>query len=121
MCLYDEYGFPSGGIGLNNGDGIPRFGLKYPDQTIKRLDKAEEDVTGPVSYSKSIPGGKLMSIVAMEKNTLERIDLTNHVSNDLLNWNAPSGNWKIMIFTCVNDPDKLQIILTPKPSGILLK
>ncbi len=114
MCLYDEYGFPSGGIGLHNGDGIPRFGLKYPDQTIKRLDKAEEDVSGPVSYSKSIPGGKLMSIVAMEKNTLERIDLTNHVSNEVLNWNAPSGNWKIMIFTCVTDPDKIADYLDPE-------
>ncbi len=114
MCLYDEYGFPSGGIGLHNGDGIPRFGLMYPDQTLKRLDKAEEDVTGPVSYSKTIPEGKLMSIVAMEKKTLERIDLTHYVSDKVLTWNAPSGNWKIMIFTCVNDPDKIADYLDPE-------
>ena len=37
MILYDEYGFPSGSAGAINGDEIPRFKLKFPNQTIKRL------------------------------------------------------------------------------------
>ena len=114
MCLYDEYGFPSGGIGLHNGDGIGRFEQKHPDQTFKRLDKLEEEVTGPVSYSKNIPAGKLMSIVAMETKTLERIELSDHMSNDILKWNVPSGKWKIMIFTCVKDPDYIVDYLNPE-------
>ncbi len=114
MCLYDEYGFPSGGIGLHNGDGIGRFEQKYPDQTFKRLDKLEEEVTGPVSYTKNIPAGKLMSIVAMETNTLERIELSDHISKDVLKWNVPSGKWKIMIFTCIKDPDYIVDYLDPE-------
>lgn len=107
MCLYDEYGYPSGSIGFHNGDGISRFERKHPEQTYKRLDKVEEDVVGPVSYSKNIPDGKLMSVVAMEMNSLKRIELSDHISNEVLNWNAPAGNWKIMFFASVKDPDYL--------------
>ncbi len=115
MCLYDEYGFPSGGIGLHGGDGIPRFEQQFPEQTIKRLDKLEDSIVGPAIYEAKIPSkGKLMSIVAMETNTLERIDLTNRVSEELLKWNAPEGNWKILTFTCVKDPDFIADYLNPE-------
>jgi hypothetical protein len=115
MCLYDEYGFPSGGIGLHGGDGIPRFEQQFPEQTIKRLDKLEDTIVGPAIYEAKIPSkGKLMSIVAMETNTLERIDLTNRVSEELLKWNAPEGNWRILTFTCVKDPDIIADYLNPE-------
>lgn len=92
MCFYDEYGFPSGGVGLHNGDGIPRFAQQFPDQTLKRLDKWEEIIVGPAIYEAKIPSsGKLMSIVAMETNTLERIDLTNRFSGEHLKWNVPES------------------------------
>ena len=115
MCLYDEYGFPSGGIGLHGGDGIPRFEQQFPEQTIKRLDKLEDTIVGPAIYEAKIPSaGKLMSIVAMETNTLERIDLTNRVFDERLTWNVPEGNWKILTFTCVKDPDVIADYLDPE-------
>ncbi len=67
ISLYDEFGFPSGSVGaFAEGDGKPRFQQKYPDLTIQRLDKEEEEITGPLSYKKKVPEGKLMGAVAME-------------------------------------------------------
>jgi hypothetical protein len=114
MCLYDEYGFPSGGIGLHGGDAIPRFELQFPEQTIKRLDKIEDTISGPAVYDIKIPPAiRLMSAVAMKTNTLERIDLTKHVSGESLKWNIPEGDWRIMIFMCVKDPDYIVDYLDP--------
>jgi hypothetical protein len=115
MCLYDEYGFPSGGIGLHGGDGIPRFEQQFPEQTIKRLDKLEDTIVGPALYEAKIPNnGKLMSIVAKEKNSFERIDLTDQISDKLLKWNVPQGDWKILTFMCVKDPDVIADYLDPE-------
>ena len=115
MCLYDEYGFPSGGIGLHGGDGIPRFEHQFPEQTIKRLDKLEDTIVGPAVYEAQIPDtGKLMSIVAMEQNSLERIDLTDQISGKLLKWNVPKGHWNILTFMCVKDPDVIADYLDPE-------
>jgi hypothetical protein len=97
LTIYDEYGFPSGSGGANMGDGIPRFKNKFPDATLRRLDKYEEDVTGPASYSKPLPAGTLMSIVAMNTDTQERVDLTGKASNGSISWSVPGGTWKISI------------------------
>lgn len=115
ISLYDEFGFPSGSVGaFAEGDGKPRFQLKYPLQTIKRLDKAEEDISGPAVYEKKIPDGKLMGIVAMETTSLKRIDLTEMVSGGTVRWKAPAGKWKIMIFSCVTDGVPLADYLDPE-------
>ena len=31
MCIYDEYGFPSGSAGAIHGDGVGRFANKHPE------------------------------------------------------------------------------------------
>jgi hypothetical protein len=105
LTIYDEYGFPSGSGGANMGDGIPRFKNKYPDATLRRLDKYEDDVTGPGAYSKPLPSGTLMSVVAMNTGTKERVDLTGKVSQGSISWSVPKGSWKIMTFVCVLDGD----------------
>jgi hypothetical protein len=105
MCLYDEYGFPSGSAGAINGDGTPRFKNAYPEHTIKRLDKHEQDVAGPAEYTAAIPDGRLMSAVAMEINTKKRIDLREFVKDRQLTWSCPEGAWKVMICVCVKDGD----------------
>jgi hypothetical protein len=105
LTIYDEYGFPSGSCGANNGDGIPRFKNKYPEATLRRLDKHEDAVTGPCPYSKPIPPGTLMSIVAMNTATKERVDLTAKASGGAISWSVPDGSWKIMTFVCVLDGD----------------
>lgn len=122
VSLYDEFGFPSGSVGaFAEGDNTPRFQHKFPEQTIERIDKAEEQINGPVSYEKKIPEGKLMGAVAMETNTLKRIDLTNRISDGMLKWEVPSGKWKIMIFNCVIDGDPIADYLNPEASVILLR
>lgn len=114
MCLYDEFGFPSGGAGAVNGDDKPRFALQYPSQTIKRLDKIETEVNGPIAYKYRIPEGALMGIVAMERATKKRIDLTAKVKEGEVKWDVPQGHWKIMIFTCVKDGDPILDYLNPE-------
>ena len=120
MCLYDEFGFPSGGAGAINGDNIPRFKLKYPQQTLKQLDKIEEEISGPALFEKTIPTGKLMAVVAMEKNTLNRIDLASKIIDGQLKWNVPAGKWKIMFFQCVSSDSKLTDYLSPEAVGYFI-
>jgi hypothetical protein len=114
MCMYDEFGFPSGGAGAVNGDDIPRFQLKFPEQTIKRLDKIEEEITGPSDYVKLVPTGKLMGVVAMGIRDLKRIDITSYVVDGKLRWNVPAGRWKIMFFVCVKDGEPISDYLDPE-------
>jgi len=114
MCLYDEFGFPSGGVGAVNGDDVPRFSLQYPDQTIKRLDKIEVEMKGPALYENKIPKGALMGVVAMETGTKQRINLTKMVTKGEIKWNVPQGNWKIMVFLCVKDGDPILDYLNPE-------
>jgi hypothetical protein len=114
LCIYDEYGFPSGSAGAINGDGVRRFANKYPRHTIKRLDKHEQDATGPDTYSSEIPNGRLMSIVAMETGSKERVDLTGTAKDGKVTWPVPEGKWKIMIFVCVEDGDPNVDYLDPQ-------
>jgi len=122
ISLYDEFGFPSGSVGaFAEGDGTPRFQQKYPDLTIRRLDKAEEEITGPVIYKKKVPDGKLMGAVAMETRSKERIDITGNVKDGILKWEVPSGLWKIMFFNCVIDGNPLADYLNPEAVGHFTK
>ncbi len=114
LCIYDEYGFPSGSAGAINGDGVRRFANKYPTDTIKRLDKHEQDVTGPGTYSSEIPNGRLMSIVAMEMGSKKRIDLTGMAKDGKITWPVPEGSWKIMTFVSVEDGDPNVDYLDPQ-------
>ncbi|HWS01384.1 MAG TPA: hypothetical protein VN249_12250, partial [Prolixibacteraceae bacterium] len=115
ISLYDEFGFPSGSVGaFAEGDDTPRFKNRFPEQTIERLDKVEEETTGPARYEKKIPQGKLMGIVAMEANTRQRIDLTGLVSDGILKWSVPPGKWKVMIFNCVIDGIPISDYLNPE-------
>jgi len=114
LCIYDEYGFPSGSAGAIHGDGVRRFANKYPTHTIKRLDKHEQDVTGPGIYSSEIPSGHLMSIVAMEMGRKKRVNLTPMAKDGKVTWPIPEGKWKIMIFVCVEDGDPNVDYLDPQ-------
>jgi hypothetical protein len=103
LSLYDELGFPSGAAGAPNSSDTGLFETKYPELTQKRLDKHEQVVVGPTSYRKTIPPGKIISIVAMDTNSKTRIDLSGSVAKGLLRWTVPAGTWRIMIFNCVRD------------------
>ncbi|MDI9430531.1 MAG: glycosyl hydrolase [Planctomycetota bacterium] len=103
MSLYDEYGFPSGSAGAPNSRDTSLFQQRYPNLTLKRLDKHEQTVAGPSAYDATIPPGTLMSIVAMNTATLERVHLTDAGESRSLRWDVPQGTWKVMIFVCVVD------------------
>jgi len=96
MCLYDEWWFPSGSAG-----GLVQ--KHYPEHCAKRLDLVEFAVEAGKETDIKIPEGKLMSVVAMNLQTKECIDLTQNTSEGTLKWISPSNEYKIMIFTCVLD------------------
>ncbi len=57
---------------------------------------------GPMVLQKQMPQeGVIMSLVAMNRKSLERVDLTPMIKNHSINWNVPEGEWEIMIFNCV--------------------
>ena len=103
MSLYDEYGFPSGPAGAPNSSDISLFEQRFPDMTIKRLDKHEETVTGPAKYTREVPAGRIMSIVAMNIASKKRFELTKRISENWFEWDVPVGTWKIMTFACIKD------------------
>lgn len=99
MCLYDEFWFPSGSAG-------GQLAREYPEALSKRLDMMKVDVEGPESLRQTVPPGELMAVVAMNSRTLRRYDLTNRVKEGQLTWEVPSGQWSVMLFTCLTDGDK---------------
>ena len=121
MCLYDEFGFPSGGIGAVNGDGINRFQINFPEQTIKRLDKTEVPVHGNSLVNEKIPVGNLQAVIAMEKTKLERINLRKFIKDGILDWKSPTGEWTIMFFNCVKDGDPILDYLDPVATQNFIK
>lgn len=73
MCLYDEDGFPSGPAG-----GL--LASKYPEATLKRLDKQEKDVEEEGKVIVRIPQGEYrtyLGAVALNNDTKEIIDISD--------------------------------------------
>ncbi|MGI6269324.1 MAG: discoidin domain-containing protein [Candidatus Howiella sp.] len=69
FSLYDENGFPSynaGGLLEEN----------YPELTTKRLDMYQKNASNGQTVKIKLPDGKLMGAVAMNTDTLERIDIS---------------------------------------------
>ncbi len=96
VILYDDIDFPSGMAG-------GKMQEYFPDYTRKRLDKIESDIPGPKIYRQDIPEGVLMSAVAMNAETLDRIVITDYLEDNTLSWQVPDGTWKVMLFVMVKD------------------
>lgn len=96
MCLYDEYWFPSGSAG-----GL--LAKQHPEALSQRLDLKSIDVRGPAEVNQPAPPGALMSAVAMNSRTFERVDLRGYMREGSLAWRAPEGEWRVMFFCCVMD------------------
>ena len=115
--FYDEAGFPSGSAGNGNAGhgGIcpadpsrPLLAVKYPNNTIKRLDKTDNWVTGPTTFSTTVQNSgttKLMAVVALDTTDKPEklVDLTDSVKGTAVSWNVPSGRWDIIVFECLKD------------------
>lgn len=96
VILYDDNDFPTGMAG-------GKLGELFPQHTMKRLDKIETRVSGPAIFSDSLNAVKLMAAVALNTETLERIEISDFLENDVLTWDVPEGKWNIMLFPMVKD------------------
>ena len=96
VILYDDNDFPSGMAG-------GKIGELFPQHTMKRLDKVEKTLKGPVKFTEELPDGKILSAVAMNEQTLERIELSQYIHKGTITWEVPKGTWKIMYFPMVKD------------------
>ncbi len=96
VIMYDDNDFPSGMAG-------GKMEELYPDHTMKRLDIIERELIGPAVFTDSIPGIQLMAAVAMNTESLERIEISSFVKDGVINWNVPQGNWKVMLFPLMKD------------------
>jgi hypothetical protein len=114
LSLYDEYGFPSGSAGSQNSSDTSLFAQRWPELTIKRLDKHEWETAGPARFQTNLPPGVLAALVAMNTVTLERLELSDTVRDGRLDWTVPAGAWKVMAFVCVKDGDPICDYLDPK-------
>jgi len=89
--FYDEVGYPSG---MANHTTPKEFYRKI-------LEKNEDIKVGPFEYEAEVQeDGTLMAAVAMNVETLERVDLTSMIDGGKLKWNVPAGEWRIIIFNC---------------------
>lgn len=96
IILYDDIDFPSGSAG-------GRLVKKYPQYTRKYLEKQETDITGGrhCRYEFAIDSTMtVMAVSALETDSRETVDLGPYLSGNVLDWDAPAGKWKIMLFTC---------------------
>jgi hypothetical protein len=114
LSLYDEYGFPSGSAGSQNSSEVSLFAQRWPELTIKRLDKHEWDITGPARFQTNLPTGNLAALVALNPATFARHELSDSVREGRLDWAVPDGTWKVMAFVCVTDGDPICDYLDPE-------
>ena len=91
FVLYDDYNYPTGNL-------CGELYEKYPQYMAKRLDMLEQDVSGPLKVNIALPKGEYLGAVAMNRKTLERVDISDRKADGNLAYNVRQGNWKIMIF-----------------------
>ncbi len=93
--LYDELQFPTGMAG-----GL--FYEAYPELVQKSLEKVEQDVTGPVEVTLTMPEQDTLYVgmVIMNLDTLECIDVSDQVSREGVTFKGQvsQGDWKVMLF-----------------------
>lgn len=116
MSLYDEYGFPSGSMGAINGSGETVFKNNHPGKTVRRLDKMEYATIPDASFRCELNvKGTIMSVVAMDTQTKKIVSLKEKVAGNILTWKVPKkGEWKVMVFVCVEDGDPNVNYLSPE-------
>ncbi len=106
VILYDDIDFPSGSAGKLMKE-------KYPDDLLKYLDKVDTLVTGSALLDLKLLDDPLMAVVAMNVKTFDRLNLSGFVSQKRLQWQAPAGDWRVMVFYCAKTNHKLVDFMSP--------
>lgn len=87
VIYYDDCDFPSGWAG-------GELAEKYPSALAKQLCRRELECTsGERTRFRLDKEGKTMSVVAIENDTREVIELSDYIENDYAVWDTPEGNW----------------------------
>jgi hypothetical protein len=94
MILYDDYAFPTGTVG-------GQMLANHPDMVAKSLNMVEKDVAGPASADLAIPQGTYLGAVMMNRDTFDLVDVSARKTGDHVGFQAPKGNWKLMVFYLV--------------------
>ena len=91
--IYDEWAYPSGMV-----EGL--FYSKYPNDCAKSIEIIEvETAKKGEKASLELPEkGIYIGTVAMNMKTYERVDVSKNFRDGKVNWTAPAGNWKLMLF-----------------------
>ena len=94
MWIFDEKWWPSGEVGRK----LP------PQYGSKDMQAAATDVKGPAPVQLDIPADKLIAVLAgpVKDGGVDGqglVDLTGHVRDGKLAWDAPAGQWRVMTFT----------------------
>ena len=106
VILYDDIDFPSGMAGN-------QMKKLYPNDTRKELQKKDTLITGPLKVKIDIRDATLMSVVAMNTQTSERLNLREFVTDRKLLWDAPTGSWRVMFFYCAGNGDAKVDYMSP--------
>ena len=91
FVLYDDYEYPTGNV-------AGQLYMKYPQYMAKRLDMVERDITGPGKIELAIPSGIYVGAVLMNRETHERLDISDRKRGSRIEYDTPKGNWKLMVF-----------------------
>ena len=76
----------------------------FPNSCALMLRRFEHECMEGETVKRKLQTGegyKLMSIVALEVDDLKVIDLREFVSDGMLVWNVPDGNWNIEEYICM--------------------
>ena len=106
VILYDDIDFPSGSAGM-------KMKELHPDDMLKYLEKTDTLVNGRMNVELNLRNEPLMSVVAMNVKTLERLNLAGFVKDKKLQWKASAGDWRVMVFYCSNTTHKLVDYMSP--------
>lgn len=106
VILYDDIDFPSGSAGK-------RMKELYPDDMLKYLEKTDTLLAGAATLNMILRNDPVMSVVAMNVKTLERLNLSVFVKDKKLQWQAPAGDWRVMVFYCSKTTHKLVDYMSP--------
>ncbi|HBB92384.1 MAG TPA: hypothetical protein DC042_11870 [Bacteroidales bacterium] len=104
-----------------------------PEDGSKAIISSEMVITGPVTYSDTLPVPKgttqyfseisvfAMPVVANQQavNQSDVKNISNKYDGKILNWEVPEGHWKIIRFTCNNTGQPL-MCPSPNSSGLMI-
>ncbi|HWS00601.1 MAG TPA: glycosyl hydrolase, partial [Prolixibacteraceae bacterium] len=106
VILYDDIDFPSGSAGKLMRE-------LHPNDRLKYLEKTDTLVAGSSTLNLILRNDPVMAVVAMKVPSLERVNLSRFVTGKKLQWTAPSGEWRVMVFYCSQTNHKLVDYMSP--------